>query len=134
MNLRLLLPTIASLLLWNSAWSAEDYQAPRTEWNQPDLQGVWNFSSDIPMQRPAQYGEREFLTEEEIAEIRARRAARDDVSDAAIPNGGGKRGLQTISGLKPEESETSRAPQLLSIQKMAGCHPTPKEPWLCRGG
>ena len=88
MNLRLLLPTIASLLLWNSAWSAEDYQAPRTEWNQPDLQGVWNFSSDIPMQRPAQYGEREFLTDEEIAEIRARRAARDDVSDAAIPNGG----------------------------------------------
>ena len=88
MNLRLLLPTIASLLLWNSAWSEEDYQAPRTEWDQPDLQGVWNFSSDIPMQRPAQYGEREFLTDEEIAEIRARRAARDDVSDAAIPNGG----------------------------------------------
>lgn len=88
MNLRLLLPAIVSLLLWNSAWSAEDYQTPRTEWNQPDLQGVWNFSSDIPMQRPAQYGEREFLTEEEVAEIRARRVARDDFSDAAIPNGG----------------------------------------------
>jgi hypothetical protein len=40
------------------------------------------------MQRPAQYGEREFLTEEEVAEIRARRVARDDFSDAAIPNGG----------------------------------------------
>lgn len=88
MNLRLLLPAIVSLLLWNSAWSAEDYQTPRTEWNQPDLQGVWNFSSDIPMQRPAQYGEREFLTEEEVAEIRARRVARDNFSDAAIPNGG----------------------------------------------
>jgi hypothetical protein len=88
MNLRLLVPTIASLVLWSNAWSAEDYQVPKTEWDQPDLQGVWNFSSDIPMQRPSQYGEREYMTEEEIAEIRARRTARDEGSDAAIPNGG----------------------------------------------
>jgi hypothetical protein len=88
MNLRLLVPTIASLVLWSNAWSAEDYQVPKTEWDQPDLQGVWNFSSDIPMQRPSQYGKREYMTEEEIAEIRARRTARDEDSDAAIPNGG----------------------------------------------
>lgn len=88
MNLRHLVPTIASLLLWSNAWSAEDYQTPKTEWDQPDLQGVWNFSSDIPMQRPAQYGEREYLTEEEIAAIQSRRTARDEGSDAAIPNGG----------------------------------------------
>ncbi len=88
MSLRLLLPAIASSLLWSSAWSAESYQAPRTEWGQPDLQGVWNFSSDIPMQRPSQYGEREFLTQEEIAEVQQRRIARDEFSDAAIPNGG----------------------------------------------
>ena len=88
MNLRLLVPTIASLVLWSNAWSAEDYKVPKTEWDQPDLQGVWNFSSDIPMQRPSQYGKREYMTEEEIAEIRARRAARDEGSDAAIPNGG----------------------------------------------
>ena len=88
MNLRLLVPTIASLVLWSNAWSAEDYKVPKTEWDQPDLQGVWNFSSDIPMQRPSQYGEREYMTKEEIAEIRARRAARDEGSDAAIPNGG----------------------------------------------
>ena len=88
MNLRPLLLIIASFLLWSNAWSAEDYQAPKTEWGQPDLQGVWNFSSDIPMQRPSQYGEREYMTEEEIAEIRSRRTARDEDSDAAIPNGG----------------------------------------------
>jgi len=69
-------------------WAAEDYSAPRTEWNQPDLQGVWNFSSDIPLQRPSQYGEREFLTDEEIAQIGSRRVAIDEFSDAAIPNGG----------------------------------------------
>ena len=46
--------------------AAEPYLAPRTEWGQPDLQGVWNFSSDVPMQRPPEYGERQFLTQAEI--------------------------------------------------------------------
>jgi hypothetical protein len=83
-----------SLVIWSGlslispASAQQDYLAPRTEWGQPDLQGVWNFSSDIPLQRPSEYGEREFLTEDEIAEIKARRVAIDDFSDAAIPNGG----------------------------------------------
>ena len=47
--------------------AAEPYAVPLTEWGQPDLQGVWNFSSEVPMQRPPEYGERQFLTEEEIA-------------------------------------------------------------------
>lgn len=77
-----------SLLTFSSALAQQDYSVPRTEWGQADLQGVWNFSSDIPLQRPTQYGEREFLTEEEIAEIKARRVSIDEFSDAAIPNGG----------------------------------------------
>ena len=76
------------LLHLSSASAQRDYTSARTEWGQPDLQGVWNFSSDIPLQRPTQYGEREFLTEEEITGVLARRLAIDDFSDAAIPNGG----------------------------------------------
>ncbi len=48
------------------AQAGGDYEAPRTEYGQPDLQGVWNFSSNTPMQRPTQYGNQEFLTEEQI--------------------------------------------------------------------
>ncbi len=44
---------------------AESYSVPKTEWGQPDLQGVWNFSSTVPMQRPSQFGDRQFLTQEE---------------------------------------------------------------------
>jgi hypothetical protein len=44
------------------------YKAPRTPWGDPDLQGVW--ASDdiagIPMSRPAQYGDRLFLNEQEL--------------------------------------------------------------------
>ena len=63
---------------------AQDFEVPRTQWGQPDLQGVWNFSSDVPMQRPERFGTRQFLTEEEIAEIQAAREARDASTDAAI--------------------------------------------------
>jgi len=41
--------------------SAADYQPPLTEHGQPDLRGVWNFSSRTPLQRPERFGETEFL-------------------------------------------------------------------------
>ena len=46
-----------------------DYVVPRTEYGQPDLSGVWNFSSFVPMQRPRQFADKEFLTPEDIAAI-----------------------------------------------------------------
>ena len=55
----------------NAAMAADD-QELTTQWGHPDLQGVWNFSTEVPFQRAEQYGEREFLTAEEIAEIQAR--------------------------------------------------------------
>jgi hypothetical protein len=36
---------------------------------QPDLQGYWTSLSFTPMERPAKYGNREFLTDEEMAEV-----------------------------------------------------------------
>lgn len=69
-------------------YAADDYVVPRTEWGKPDLQGVWNFSSNVPMQRPSRFGERQFLTAEEIAEAQERRAAADANSDAAVPVAG----------------------------------------------
>ena len=77
-----------SLQVSLSGLAAEDYAVPRTEWGQPDLQGVWNFSSNTQMQRPERFGERQFLTAEEVAEAQTRRAAADANSDAAVPVGG----------------------------------------------
>ena len=42
---------------------------PRTAWGQPDLQGVWDFRTITPLQRPEELGEQEFLTEEEAANL-----------------------------------------------------------------
>ena len=67
-----------------------DYAVPRTQWDQPDLQGVWNFSSDVPMQRPQRYGTQQFLSAEEIEERRAaimagRQAADEAAARVALP-------------------------------------------------
>lgn len=71
-------------LLVSAGAAAQDYEVPRTEWGQPDLQGVWNWSSNVPMQRPTRYGERQFLTPEEVEEAARRRAEADASSDAAL--------------------------------------------------
>ena len=49
--------------------------APRTPWGAPDLQGIWNDTYEIPLQRPARYGDRELFTDEERAELDKQRAA-----------------------------------------------------------
>jgi hypothetical protein len=48
-----------------SASAQTKYKAPRTESGQPDLQGTWNFSSDVPMQRPKAFADRKVMTREE---------------------------------------------------------------------
>jgi hypothetical protein len=38
-----------------------------TPWGEPDLQGIWTRDSDEPLQRPAKYANKEFLTDQERA-------------------------------------------------------------------
>jgi hypothetical protein len=38
-------------------------------WGDPDLQGTWTFGTITPLERPAKYGDREFLTPEEVKDI-----------------------------------------------------------------
>jgi hypothetical protein len=45
------------------------YTAPRTVDGQPDLQGIWDFRTVTPLERPAELAGKEFLTEKEAAEF-----------------------------------------------------------------
>ena len=71
MRLRVLVVAITGLLSVGQALAQDDYAPERTEWGQPDLQGVWNFSSVIPLERPAFFGNKTELTPEEIAAFQA---------------------------------------------------------------
>jgi hypothetical protein len=56
------------------------YTPPKTPWGDPDLQGLWPGSLNIPLQRPASFGERNVLTDEELA-------ARDKAEAQRVENG-----------------------------------------------
>jgi hypothetical protein len=54
------------------------WTVPRTPDGQPDLQGIWDYRSATPLERPAQFAGREFMTEKEAADYERRAAERED--------------------------------------------------------
>ncbi len=54
---------------------------PKTSWGDPDLQGQWPATANIPMQRPANLGERAVLTDAELAQ-REQQAQRQSEADS----------------------------------------------------
>jgi hypothetical protein len=50
------------------------FKAPRTPWGDPDLQGIWPSAVlvDVPFERPASFGTRDQLTDEEFAQAQRR--------------------------------------------------------------
>src|SRR5262245_41584816 len=48
--------------------STRNWTPPKTPWGDPDLQGQWPATANIPMQRPANMGTRAILTDEELAQ------------------------------------------------------------------
>ena len=67
---------------------AAGQEAPRTPWGAPDLQGVWDFRTLTPMERPEELEAKDVYTEEEAAAFEARRlsefAAMDEEEPADI--------------------------------------------------
>ena len=51
---------------------------PRTAWGHPDLQGIWDFRTVTPMERPAEFGNKAVLTEKEAEEFAKRAVANRD--------------------------------------------------------
>jgi hypothetical protein len=65
----------------------KDWTAPKTPWGHPDLQGMWDSRSGVPMERAADFGSREFMTEQEAIDRRKRgldnAASGEDEEDVA---------------------------------------------------
>ena len=63
----------------------------RTPWGEPDLQGIWSNPVVTPLERPAEFGTRQFLTEVEAAKLQAqllennKRPGRDSRTVAGVP-------------------------------------------------
>lgn len=57
---------------------ARGWMPPRTAWGAPDLQGVWDYRTATPLERPDEFEGREFLSDEEVAAYEHRAATRAD--------------------------------------------------------
>jgi hypothetical protein len=65
-----------------------NYKVPKTPWGEPDLQGIWptNHLIAVPLERPPQYGDRLYLTDDEVAKAKASLEARNKrFESGAIP-------------------------------------------------
>jgi hypothetical protein len=64
---------------------AQHWTPPKTSWGDPDLQGTWTSDDQfgVPFERPANFGTRKTLTEQELAE----RAKEDNLLQTSIEAG-----------------------------------------------
>ena len=51
---------------------------PRTPDGHPDLQGIWDYRSATPLERPRQFADKEFMTADEVAAYEQRALERED--------------------------------------------------------
>lgn len=68
------------------AATAKRWTPARTAWGDPDLQGVWDYKTITPLERPLNLAGREFLTDAEATQLEARAAKRlDQPPDETVP-------------------------------------------------
>ena len=74
---------------------------PRTAWGDPDLQGIWMSQTTVPLERPVKYGNREFLTDQEVdalAKAGAQRNAKHEAGEAEARGFGNFRLFNSVWG------------------------------------
>ena len=65
--------------------TSDGWTPPDTAWGDPDLQGIWDFRTITPMERPSQFAGKQVLTDEEAAtfeQAENRRLNRDLIDPA----------------------------------------------------
>jgi hypothetical protein len=82
--------------------AARDAAVPRTAWGAPDLQGVWDYWTFTPLERPSEFAGKAVLSDEEAAQL-AQRLRREAIAgDAKGPRPGD-------TGAYGQEAWTDRA-------------------------
>jgi hypothetical protein len=103
-----------------------DWQQPKTEWGDPDLQGIWPIQhmTLTPLERPVEFGTRAFLTDEEFAERTRSVAARNERYNSEIAQDSMGQGHWAEAGQVPQRQASlivdppnGRLPELTAAGK-----------------
>jgi hypothetical protein len=109
------LAAIAPTPLAAQSASAKTWTPPRTEWGDPDLEGVWQGFEAITLERPLSVGDKEFYTDAEIADRVAKAKAQGEKRKALVAAGKveheGFRGAPNYNAIF-EYSEGNAAPRI----------------------
>lgn len=84
------------------------WKVSRTAWGDPDLQGVWNWASGAPLERPAEMAGKAVLTDDELAQAEQRAHDRANVDQR------GGAGTNTDVSREFNEFWHSRRPTILT--------------------
>ncbi len=88
--------------------TAKTWTAPKTPWGEPDMQGTWTDDDCIgtPMNRPANFGDRAFYTEQELADRQGRlqKQLQNDLVETVAPD------QRVGTGPPPHWGERARRP------------------------
>jgi len=76
------------VLFGMAAFGQKSYTPPRTPYGQPDLQGVWDFRTITPLERPKELGTKAFFNDEEAAKYEKEENQRQN-RDLIDPEQGG---------------------------------------------
>src|SRR2546427_12820349 len=69
---------IAICVMAPGALGGQTRTLPRTPDGHPDLQGIWDYRSATPLERPKQFADKEFMTAAEVAAYEQRALERED--------------------------------------------------------
>ena len=78
-----ILAVLPVLVLWSADMAGQSTRIPRLNDGKPDMQGYWTNQTFTPLERPAQFKDKQFFTVEEAAAFAKR--ALDDVKE--VPRG-----------------------------------------------
>src|SRR5438309_1873919 len=73
---------LVALAISTAAPAAAPAKAPRTAWGKPDLQGIWDFRTITPLERPDNVAGKEFLSQQEAETLEQEVVERNKALDS----------------------------------------------------